>query len=1536
MRKFFQTKRMMSFVCVLFTAILSLCSINIINYHDLLTTSTQEEVYDENTNTSNENDNNTNSNEENNSQNDKNETNNNGSNTTPPENTDNTTDTGEEDDLDDVVGARDTWNNHASTSLSGSGTSSNPYKIRSAADLAYLTRSSANKSAYYELENNIDLSGYDWVPIDDFEGDFNGNGYTISNMTINTTNLLLGLFSSLDNGGYIENFILTGSIDFSLSGTVPSNREYYIGSVVGFVGGASYPYATQVQEVASFVDINFSCNILSSSADNSPHFYIGGIAGATDSDGQVNIEECVYGGDIDVNQYMASRVNSNRTYCGGILGRAMTETYIEYCINYGSIGYSNQYSAYYTGGILGYAEVPSTDEEDNVSVYGCINYGSITVNNKSDDFRVGGIVGQMGENTRFSIFVPNDPTGSVEYCINYGNVTTVSNCKYRGQIAGYLDSEFDNVACKFPNIMFGERNESTGNWIADAYSDLNDVKYFMNYYLDYAYSDDNIYHTYTGVEFASNNLITNDYVTLGHFVRTVNVIVAVRNEDGGFTMIPNKARGYDVGYDTNMEIYRENSGDSNNYQYMFKSTSEYSIISSIYDNSKGKYEYIGLSTSMDEEDIFTDESSYAKNTYDMPSVIYVLFDLDQNDINFKVYYTEEITFNGEIPNTLYTGGVTGGRVSVSIGNGSQVNIGSGASFVVETNQRIDIYTSANYQYELCGVFAGDVGSDRTGSVNINRLFNPNVIMNDDLSEIHLWFSNTSIKNNGELVDEYSIVFSKYQYSNIYLSQHFESDRTPEVPEDYEYNQSTFFMYGYATRAFARYYTDRTARSDPEPHFYIQYSDGSITLIDDVFNLTSSAQVNDGGTTYQFNFYDNVGSYYVAETSFGNFYWLWQGAGFDFQTNNGEFDDTTMKYHGLQAINTAEPYFELNLFTYFLRENGVIYGNGVSYLDFRTLNGETAVRSAVINFKELAPVLSQNEYDVYFVDMFEEINSNDFSFGSQGGRLDIIYNNRTLDSTTFNIDNGVIGESGEEVSGKLIQNFQLNFNFQFIFDENNPLNSYIDTSNPIFNENDDSNQSAVQKLADLFTFRKQASFAYHDTFLNNLILTYDSSILNEIDMSEYSVYDLVTEISNSSNSIAQENLKNGNIVLYSIFDVNRFRLSVNLDSSYQAYSGRSAPFSVYVNGTRLTVQSDSTEKFYLENIKAYSEIEIIINDDVFFNTSGSTYQIYAYDSISNGSTFMSNQDSYHFQIIPEGNNPLLSYRVNYSTVSSFNSSYISSNITRVGNTWYIDEARDFYYLYYLNMYQGEDFSGIRLVQTENIDFGGAYIIPLGSATTPFSGYYDGQYYTISNFNISMGNTTDAGFFGYVDGAEIKNVTLLNGTVSGFSYVGGVVGYANNSTLTRLGNYSVDVSSTGRERSNNIFVYTSSNYLVALNANNVGSGVGKYDVLIDALMTDSSGNIAYTTSSQSSSYVGGFAGSVNGSTLNTCFSRGEINGNATERGGFVGRARSSSITYCYTTSSTFAGSLSSTTTSHYHTTNGRDIDEVCSTCADRFIW
>lgn len=1582
---------MMSFVCVLFTAILSLCSINIINYHDLLTTSSQEEVY-----TSNENDNNTINNEENNSQNDNNETNNNGT----IENTDNTTDTGEEDDLDDVVGARDTWDNHASTSLSGSGKSSNPYKIGSAADLAYLTRSSANKSAYYELTNNIDLSGYDWVPIDDFEGNFKGNGYTISNMTINTTNLLVGLFSSLDNNGrygFIENFILTGSINFSLSGTIPSTREYYIGSVVGFVSGASYPYATRVEDVASFVDINFSCNILSSSADNSPYFYIGGIAGATDSDGQIDIEECVYGGDIDINQYMASRVNSNRTYCGGILGQAMTETYIHYCINYGSIGYSNQYSAYYTGGILGYAEVPSTKEEDFVSVYDCINYGSITVNNKSDDFRVGGIVGQMGEKS----FWLNEPTGSIEYCINYGNVTTVSNCKYSGQIAGYLDSEFYAVACKYPARMFGERNESTGNWISNAYSDLDDVKDFMNDYCDSAYSDISADFIFTGTEFDSNNSITNDYVTVSDFIRSVNINVAVRNEDGRFTRIPNKKLGYDIGYNTDMKIYRAKISTEteylSNYQYMFKSTSEYEIISSIYNNSNGKYEYIGLSTSLNEEDIFTDETRYSSNTYDLPYDIYVLFDIAGEDepepepepepelpIYFRVYYTERIGFNGNLPSDLHLDRYrTGGSVVTEIGGVEQTsNSGYIGYSKVKYQASVAITAIPEAEFELCGIYAGDVGENPYECINLaefmlNETYKININFPADLSfsQVKYSFNNEIYDDEGYLVTEFSIVFSKYQYSGISFTQTFETDR---FDEPYEYEVTTNFIYGYLKRTLnldgLNVFGDR---DNLEPRFYPVDEDGRV--ISQIATIDYQLDFRD--QDLNFNFFDGDGSHYVGELltpTYGitnptsasklGFYWLW-GANdtqdentFYFRRHTGDTqfsnNRTIIEGRGLTAVpankaNNYPPFFTINLYNYFIIGNAVDdYGNinpssaylsgpGFNYIDFRVLDGNSAFKAGSVSFKEYSDPSQQQNFNLYFLNTYEDMGSNDLLFGDNGGKFEVSsLGGFDVQKTSFKVEDGVVypvdAENGEEVEGYSVLNIGLRFTYQFVFLNTDPFESYYDTESDDVILNEEDKQLIMETpITELFRFTKSPNYLYYDYFGDRNTLIWDLPTYSSIDLSDFTIYDLALKmLEDDEENATYQNMENGNILLYNYFEVNRFRIVVMLDDEYSF--DIDSVLSFYVNDMKYP--QSSAEQYAIGNIKAYSEIELEIEDSVIYDSRLGRYTVYAYNNITSGGVQMTNQDSWHFQVIPEINSQNLVFTVNLDEVFSMTSSdFSSSSIQRVGNMWYIDEARDFYYLYYLNAFAGEDFEGIRLIQTANIDFGGDLIMPLGTSSTPFRGVYDGQYYTIENFEINFGAGTEVGFFGYVDGAEIKNLTLLDGTVEGFDNVGGVVGYANNSTLTRLGNYSVNVSGGGSYSiNNNIFVITTTGQFTPLSYANLDTYVNK-GLSEELLMRNNSGSIDFTTyptSSQTS--MGGFAGFVSLSTLNTCFSRGNVNGSATERGGFVGRANYSSITYCYTTYSTPSGMLSGTTTSHYHTTNGRDIDDVCSTCADRFIW
>ncbi|HEY7905809.1 MAG TPA: hypothetical protein VIC53_02690, partial [Wenzhouxiangella sp.] len=72
--------------------------------------------------------------------------------------------------------------------MSGDGTS-NPCQITTRTHLEAIDDSGAGTTLTlsYQLMNDLDLAGTDWTPIGDatnqFTGTFNGDGYTISNMT---------------------------------------------------------------------------------------------------------------------------------------------------------------------------------------------------------------------------------------------------------------------------------------------------------------------------------------------------------------------------------------------------------------------------------------------------------------------------------------------------------------------------------------------------------------------------------------------------------------------------------------------------------------------------------------------------------------------------------------------------------------------------------------------------------------------------------------------------------------------------------------------------------------------------------------------------------------------------------------------------------------------------------------------------------------------------------------------------------------------------------------------------------------------------------------------------------------------------------------------------------------------------------------------------------------------------------------------------------------------------------------------------------
>ncbi|MCK4522235.1 MAG: hypothetical protein KAU20_06680, partial [Nanoarchaeota archaeon] len=76
-------------------------------------------------------------------------------------------------------------------------------------------------------------------------------------------------------------------------------------------------------------------------------------------------------------------------------------------------------------------------------------------------------------------------------------------------------------------------------------------------------------------------------------------------------------------------------------------------------------------------------------------------------------------------------------------------------------------------------------------------------------------------------------------------------------------------------------------------------------------------------------------------------------------------------------------------------------------------------------------------------------------------------------------------------------------------------------------------------------------------------------------------------------------------------------------------------------------------------------------------------------------------------------------------------------------------------------------------------GGAGFDPIGT----FTGIFDGNGHTITGLYINRPSTSFGGLFGYINGAEIKNLGLINVDITGNDYVGGLVGYHIKSITTK---------------------------------------------------------------------------------------------------------------------------------------------------------
>ena len=256
------------------------------------------------------------------------------------------------------------------------------------------TNSAANaKIVVKEIDasaSNPTSSDYDgqttaWTPIgstsSDYTGTFDGNGCTITGLTIESTNDYIGLFGHVGEGGCVQNVNLEGG---SIKG------KELVGGVAGFI------YKGKVS------------NCYNAGAVRSESGFVGGVAGFND------------GGTV-LNCYNTGAV-SGRDNVGGVAGANDGGTVLN-CYNTGAVE-----GHYQVGGVVGF--------NNKGIVTNCYNTGAVEGN-----YQVGGVVGYNYVRDVTNCY----NTGDVEGNSNVGGVAgdnrggTVSNCYNTGDVEGSLD-----------------------------------------------------------------------------------------------------------------------------------------------------------------------------------------------------------------------------------------------------------------------------------------------------------------------------------------------------------------------------------------------------------------------------------------------------------------------------------------------------------------------------------------------------------------------------------------------------------------------------------------------------------------------------------------------------------------------------------------------------------------------------------------------------------------------------------------------------------------------------------------------------------------------------------------------------------------------------------------------------------------------------------------------------------------------------------------------------------------------------------------
>lgn len=238
------------------------------------------------------------------------------------------------------------------------------------------------------LDADIDLTGSDFGGIPTFGGRWEGNGHTISGLTLTADGSVQGLFRYIQKDAVVRQTTLSATVQ-------PEGSRAEVGGFAGenagtiencrFTGTVS-----GTNQIGGIAGVNTADGIISGcTVDGSVYgdHFIGGVAGRNDgvvtgctnlaavnttvSQNEVKLE------DLTLEDMLKTERAADITDIGGVAGNS--SGVIRACVNRGDVGYDH--IGYNVGGIAG---------SQTGYIEGCVNYGTVHARKEG-----GGIVGQM-------------------------------------------------------------------------------------------------------------------------------------------------------------------------------------------------------------------------------------------------------------------------------------------------------------------------------------------------------------------------------------------------------------------------------------------------------------------------------------------------------------------------------------------------------------------------------------------------------------------------------------------------------------------------------------------------------------------------------------------------------------------------------------------------------------------------------------------------------------------------------------------------------------------------------------------------------------------------------------------------------------------------------------------------------------------------------------------------------------------------------------------------------------------------------------